>query len=321
MQRTWKDDPTYLDVEGVIYHYPQQYAPYINGFERFLYYRPARGATASEASTYVGYGALGQPFLDVDKPAHWFVAVRQYRPFGVPVPYVDPTGRFYESKYSSRTAFTGRSVRPISPNDFFRILAAAGVAGDPYADLPDTEIAIAGAYSPLPVTTPPTQPLRRITEIPPGTGYRPTGVRVDVFESAALQERARNDHQRTLRAIQDLIHERGGETLYNNNVDLFATVRGQRLLVEAKSVNDPRVVVDRMRYGIGQLADYSIRYRSDVGNAERVLAFGAIPPPESSWIGTILQESSIAFVGLDRAADRILALNERARALSLFEAS
>jgi hypothetical protein len=320
MQRTWKDDPRYLDVEGVIYHYPQQYASYIDGFERFLYYRPARGASPAEASTYVGYGALGQPFPDVDNPSHWFVPIRQYHPFDAPISYSDPTGRFYESKYTSRTAFTGRSVRPVSPNDFFRILAAAGIAGDPYESLPDTEVLVAAAYSPLPITRPPTQPLRPMTEVPPGTGYRPTGMRVDVFESAALQERARSDHQHTLRAIHSLVHQRGGRTLYNNNVDMLATVREQRLLIEAKSINDPGVVVDRMRYGIGQLADYSVRYRSDIGDAERVLAFGAIPSGESAWISTILQESHIAFVGLDRAVDRVLPLNERARALPLFEA-
>jgi hypothetical protein len=321
MQRTWEDDPRYLDVEGVIYHYPQRYFTYLRGYERFLYYRPARGAVGREASTYIGYGTLGEPFPDPDDPSHAFVPIRQYRRFEAPIPYLDPSGRFYESTYASRTAFTGRSVRRIAPNDFFRILAAAGISGDPYLDVPDTERVLAAPYSPIVLGDPPTQRLRRITEIPPGTGYKPSGKLVDVLEAAALQERARSDHQRTLRVIQELVHQRGGETLFNNNVDLFARVRGQRLLVEAKSINDPRVVVDRMRYGIGQLADYAVRYRSELGDAERVLAFGSAPSPDSSWIGTILQESHVSFVALDRAVGRILPLNGRARSLPIFESA
>ena len=44
-QRTWHDDPKYLDREGVIYHHPRQYRGRINDFDRFIYYRPATGAS------------------------------------------------------------------------------------------------------------------------------------------------------------------------------------------------------------------------------------------------------------------------------------
>ena len=321
MQRTWLDDPGYLDVEGVIYHYPQRYFPFINGYERFLYYRPSRGAAANEASSYFGYGTLGEPFTDPDDGTHRFVAIRQYRRFSEPVRYFDPTGRFYESGFTSRTGFTGRSVRHVAANDYYRILAAAGVHGDAFVDLADSELVVAAPYSALPRVEPPKQPLHLIVHVPPGTGYKPTGKPVDVAESAALQERARSDHQRTLRILQALVHQHGGETLYNNNVDMYARVRGQRLLIEAKSIRDPRVVVDRMRYGIGQLADYAIRYKPELGDAERVLAFGAVPPPESAWISTILQESSVAFVALEHGADRVVPLNDRARSLPLFDAT
>ena len=60
MQREWNDKPSYLDVPGVIYHYPERYFPYINGFERFLYYRPQRGAIAAEASTCLLYTSLAE---------------------------------------------------------------------------------------------------------------------------------------------------------------------------------------------------------------------------------------------------------------------
>jgi hypothetical protein len=116
-----------------------------------------------------------------------------------------------------------------------------------------------------------------------------------------------------------LVHERGGTTYLNNNVDLLADVRGEKLLIEAKSIGTENVVVDRMRYGIGQLADYSVRYRGELGGAQRVLAFGRIPSPASRWIATILQESDIAFVALDRSVDRVVPLNELARDIPLFD--
>jgi hypothetical protein len=118
--------------------------------------------------------------------------------------------------------------------------------------------------------------------------------------------------------IHERVARRGGTTLFNNNVDMFAVFPGQRLLIEAKSLNAPHVAVDRMRYGIGQLADYSVRYRADLGDSQRVLAFGTLPSPETSWIGTILEQSDVAFVGLSKT-EQLVALNPRAEKLPLFE--
>lgn len=318
MQRQWNDKPTYLDVPGVIYHYPERYFPYINGFERFLYYRPQRGAIAAEASTYVGFGTLSQPFPDPDDSTHRYVGVSQYQAFTQPVPFADLGGTFYESTFSSRTAFTGRSVRRIAPTDFFRILAAAGLVGDPYTTLESTERVVLGVPPLSPIIQPPRQPFRDMPFVPKGTGYRPSGSVVDVYESAALQERARADHQRVLRVIHERVISRGGTTLFNNNVDMFAVFPGERLLIEAKSLNAQHVAVDRMRYGIGQLADYSVRYRADLGESQRVLAFGSLPAPEASWIATILEQNDVAFIGLSEN-ERLLALNPRAEKLALFE--
>jgi hypothetical protein len=318
MQREWNDKPTYLDVPGVIYHYPERYFQYINGFERFVYYRPQRGAIAAEASTYVGFGTLSQPFQDPDDSSHRFVGISQYRPFKQPVPFADFGGAFFESAFSSRTAFTGRSVRRIAPTDFFRILATAGVVGDPYATLESTESAVLGVPPLSPITQPPRQPFRDMPFVPKGTGYRPSGSVVDVYESAALQERARADHQRVLRVLHERVKMRGGNTLFNNNVDMFAVFPGERLLIEAKSINSQYVAVDRMRYGIGQLADYSVRYRADLGESQRVLAFGSLPSPEAAWIAAILEQNDVAFIGLS-ANERLLALNARAEKLALFK--
>jgi hypothetical protein len=320
MQRTWQEDRTYHDVEGVIYHYPRAYFELLNGFERFVYYRPSSGAAKIERSAYIGYGTLGQPYPDPSNPNRRFVDIRQHKAIR-PVSYADGGGVFFESGFTSRNAFQGKSIRPISEVDFIRILVAGGIFGNPFDALSDTEAIVAQPYSNLAIAVdPPIQPLRRIEVIPPGTGYRPSGNVVDVREAASLQERARKDHQETLRSLQMLVHERGGTTYLNNNVDLFADIRGEKLLIEAKSIGSENVVVDRMRYGIGQLADYSVRYRTHFAGAQRVLAFGRPPSPASRWIGTILQESQIAFVALDPASERIVPLNERARQLSLFAA-
>lgn len=318
MQRAWADDPKYLDAEGVIYHYPTQYFGVITGFERFVYYRPSRGAPKAEASRYIGYGELGGWYPDPKSPTHRYVDVRKYRRFAFPVDYSDVSGRMFEPTFASRNSFQGRSVRHIDGNDFFRILAAAGVYGDPFADLIDVEQYYLQPSSSLLISDPPKQPLRQIETIPDGTGYRPSGrPYADASESASLQERARADHQSTLQALQKLVHRQGGVTLYNNNVDLFARVGSNRYLIEAKSLVDVRAAVDRMRYGLGQLLDYGVRYRSELEGAKPILAFGRIPDRETSWISTILNENGVAFVGM-KNAETPIPLNARAEELALF---
>jgi hypothetical protein len=150
--------------------------------------------------------------------------------------------------------------------------------------------------------------------IPPGAGYVPSGeTRVNVFESAALQERARADHQGVLQTIQDAVHKLGGTTWYNNNVDLFARIGERRFLIEAKSLNDVRSAVDRVRYGIGQLADYSFRYGAELGGPQKLLALPVRPPREVAWLGAVLDQERTAFLA---AADGVIdPLNETARDL------
>jgi hypothetical protein len=318
MQKAWRDDPKYLDVEGAQYHYPSRYFGFINGFERFVYYRPSKGAPRGESSKYIGYGELGEWFPDPKTPTHRFVNVRKYRAFSTPVSYADLAGKMFEPAFANPNEFQGRSVRNINGNDYFRILATAGVYGDPFSDLADVDQLYLNSPGSFLLSTPPKQPFRIVDSIPDGTGYQPSGkLYADVSESAALQERARADHQLTLKAIQRLVHLRGGITLFNNNVDLFARVGEDRYLIEAKSVVDLRASVDRMRYGLGQLLDYGVRYRSELEGAKPILAFGQIPNRENSWISTILNENGVAFVGM-RDADTVVALNTRAEALPLF---
>lgn len=314
MQRAWQDDPQYKDAEFIVYHYPEQYFDRIRGGEQFVYYRPSRGARASEASSYFGCGVLGDIFPDPDGSAHRFVNIEKPIPFARPVPYADPAGKMYESRFGNRSAFQGQSIRHIDDFDFYRILAAAGLTGSIFSEAPSVQDVLLGKASLL--TTPPRDAFRQLDVVPPGTGYRPTGTYPDAQESAALQERARADHQDTLRMLKDEVSRRGGTCLYNNNVDLLASFGERRYLVEVKSLARPLSTVDRMRYGMGQLLDYSVRYRAEIGRAKPVLAFGATLRSDLAWVSEILQGNQIAFIARDE--NRLHPGNELAKELPIF---
>ena len=316
MQRAWRDDPKYKDTEFAVYHYPRQYFSLIQGGEKFIYYRPARGATANEASAYFGCGELGDWWADAQDATHRFVGIRKPIHFARPVSHVDGNQRMYESTFHDRNAFQGRSVRQIDDLDFYRILDAAGLTAAVWHQAATVDDVLSGLVVPAALASPPRDAFRPLDVVPDGTGYRPTGKPIDVFEVACLQERARGDHQETLKLVKAMAEERGGVCLFNNNVDLLASFGEQKLLVEAKSLVVPSAAVDRMRYGMGQLFDYTVRYRAELGVAQAVLAFGTVPSNEVSWISTILQENGIAFVARHREA--LLPMNDAAASLPIF---
>ncbi len=313
-QRTWGGDPKYLDREGVIYHYPRQYRGRINDFDRFLYYRPAQGAVPQERSTYVGHGVLGVSVEDWARAGYWFVDIAWYEPFDHPV-RLRQGGMFVETESTTSPQFQS-AARQIRETAFYRILSLGGVsAGREFTPPVTAHSVLVTGYSPL-LTEAPKDPFREALLIPEGTGYVPSGKALpSVYESAALQERARKDHNATLELIRRAAMRLGGRCWYNNNIDLFVQCGEQRLLIEAKSLNDARQSVDKMRYGIGQLFDYRVRYKAEVSGAEAVLAFGAPPDPATSWIANILQENDVAFVA--REGERIVSLNERAADLRI----
>lgn len=314
MQRAWRDDPKYKDTEFVVYHYPRQYFDRIAGGERFVYYRPSRGATGGQASSYFGCGELGDVWDDPFDPQHRYVAISEPIRFPQPVPFSDPIGKMYESRFGSRNAFQGQSIRYLDDLDYHRILAAAGLVGIEVATAPSIADVIAGRASPLFV--PPTDDLRSLLVVPEGTGYRPHGDGPDVYEAAALQERARSDHQNTVRLLKERVDASGGTCLFNNNIDLLAEFGNDRFLIEVKSLNTAASAVDRMRYGMGQLFDYSVRYRAKIGKANPVLAFGTMPRSEVAWIASILQGNEVAFVA--REAGSLKPMNDLARELPVF---
>jgi hypothetical protein len=308
-------DRPYQDVEGALYHYPRQYFGRVTPFASFIYYRPG-GASVRRADDrhYFGHGVVGTPYPDPNDARLRFVDIIQYEPFPAPVRLRDPLGNYYET--GTPAVPQGQSaVRDISDVAYHRILAAAGVAMTGVSLLAST-LRLEHA---VPASSWPKDNFREIERVPPGAGYVPrTGDPPNVYEAAALQERARADHQRVLGLILAAVRRRGGICLYNNNVDLLARFGNERLLVEAKSLNDLRDAVDRMRYGMGQLMDYAVRYRAEILDAQPMLAFGRAPAQDAAWIADVLQANGVAFAC--SAGDELLPLNERARETRLFAA-
>lgn len=308
-------DRVYQDVEYGLYHYPRQYFNRIRAYDKFIYYRPlGESKRRSDSLHYFGYGILGQPFLDFAKADHRFVPVITGKAFPTIVPIKDTAGFYYETE-TNRPPVAVSAVREISDVTYYRILAAAGVFATALERAPSTED-VPTLYSALPLSHAPTDSLREITQIPPGAGYIPTGKPVNVVEAALLQERARADHQTVLKHLVALIHEQGGRTWCDNYIDLLGDVGGDRMLIEAKSLNDTADAVHRMRYGMGQLFDYRHRYATKIGEVKPVLAFGRLPERSDLWIGSALEENGVAFVG--QTKDEIVPLNELAESLSIF---
>lgn len=316
-QHASRDLNRYLDREWLIYHFPAQYLPLVNrviveaGDRRFLYQRPIRGAPNGQAGTYFGHGTLGDPYPDVTTSGHYFVDVLDPKPLQ-PVPLRDGRGIYYETGSTAAMNLRGRSIRYVEAMRFYAILAA----GKGYSTLAQAnELQDAGVFAPA---NAPTDDFRALVAVPPGTGYVPRDdLAPDRYEAAALHERARGDHQATLRLIMERVRAHGGSCLFNNNVDLLATIGERRLLVEVKSLTRQSSAVNRMRYGIGQLLDYRVRYKAQIAGAQPVLAFGAAPEREVSWIPNILQENGIAFLART-PRDDLVPQNALAQSLPIF---
>jgi hypothetical protein len=307
-------DRVYEDAEFSLYHYPRVYFSRVEAYDRFIYYRPlGKSVRRPDSLHYFGHGILGRPYEDWQRSDHRYVDLIKAEPFRRLVPLRDLRNTFYETETEVGPQFQA-AVRRLSEVAYHRILAAADVVSSSLERLQSTE-AVSALLLPSAVSAP-KDAFRTIVDIPPGAGYVPHDTIVDVYESAALQERARADHQRVLSVISELVHATGGTCSYNNNVDLLAHHGELRTLIEAKSLNDLRDAVDRMRYGIGQLADYSFRYRAELQGAQSVLAFGRPPDRQTEWIADVLQANAVAFVALDGA--RVVPLNEPARTLPFF---
>lgn len=309
--------PKYLDVEGVIYHYPRVYFKRILPDDRFIYYRPSKGTHSPDAGTYFGHGRLGTPFPDMLDVNLRFVDIRGFLRFPRLVPARGLDGKWIEKDSNESPQFQA-AVRELSVYDYHRILISAGVPLAEVEAMPTVDDVFSGAMSQL--VPAPKDGLRKAESIPDGTGYSWRGGPLpNLAESAALQERARADHQQILRTIAATVDRCGGDWYFDNHIDLFARIGAQTLLIEAKSLTNPVRAVDRMRYGMGQLFDYRVRYEAEVAGATPVLAFGTPPARSDAWVANILEANGIAFVSL--LEGRVKALNPRAEGLPIVESA
>ncbi len=308
-------DRIYDDAEFSLYHYPRVYFGRVKPYDRFIYYRPlGRSAPRADSKTYFGYGVLGQWFSDPARNDHRYVPLIQAEPFSRLVPLYYNAGQYYETESSVAPQFQA-AVREISETAYWKILASGDASATGIQHLLNTEQISRMPYAAAQAA--PLDELRVTNVIPPGAGYKPHGDnRPNVYESAALQERARADHQAVLRLVQQRVLQLGGVTMYNNHIDLYARIGDSKLLIEAKSLVDLRAAVDRMRYGIGQLADYDFRYRDVLRGPQKVLAFGEPPDPESAWVSSVLEDQRIASIA--NARGTLIALNDAAHALPIF---
>lgn len=306
-------DRTYEDAEFSLYHYPRVYFSRIRPYDRFIYYRPlGKSRARTDSKHYFGHGMLGQWYDDPRRTDHRFVDLIRGEYFPLLVPLIDDLGHYFETE-TERQPQAQAAVREISETAYYRILAAGAASSGRLSLLPSTE-AVHELPTPLAAGGIPRDRFREIMAIPAGAGYVPSGEgMLNVYESAALQERARADHQDALASIQSAVLRAGGSTWYNNNVDLFARMGEARFLIEAKSLNDVRDAVHRVRYGIGQLADYTFRYGDELQAPEKVLAFAAPPPREAAWLRDVLEQERTAFVSAHDG--HVEALNARARTL------
>ena len=122
-------DHAWNDVEGVQYHYPNQYKTKIKPGEPFVYYRGVHRQTGPRGQAeYFGLGRIGAvrpdpATLGSSRPS-WFCAIDDYVPFNPPVP-AKPDGIFYEQIPQNMWR---NGVRDLDPDVFGRIVAAANAA-------------------------------------------------------------------------------------------------------------------------------------------------------------------------------------------------
>jgi hypothetical protein len=120
-------DHAWNDVEGVQYHYPNQYKNKIQQGVEFVYYRGVhRKSGVRGQAEYFGRGRIGEIRIDPEtvgssRPS-WFCTIEEYEPFTPSVP-AKPGGVFYEDIPKNMWR---NGVRSIDRDTFERIVAAAG---------------------------------------------------------------------------------------------------------------------------------------------------------------------------------------------------
>lgn len=120
------------DIEGVKYHFPNQYKNLVEEGEPFVYYRGVHRANGRRGlAEYFGMGRIGKITLDPaseneSRPAR-YCAIEDYRPFAKPVP-AKIDDKFFEIIPQNMWR---NGARRLSQDAFDRIVALAEFDGTP----------------------------------------------------------------------------------------------------------------------------------------------------------------------------------------------
>ena len=99
----------YNDFIGKFYHFPQKYKKMLSekGLE-FVYYEPVKTGSGS----YFGYGKIGDVFPDKREKGHYFVEIKDYKPFASEVPAIGDDGKKREAGPGYNAQNTVRKICP-----------------------------------------------------------------------------------------------------------------------------------------------------------------------------------------------------------------
>jgi hypothetical protein len=119
------------DLEGVQYHFPNQYKNRYQPGTPFVYYRGTRRLSGQRgALEYFGHGRIGRvwrdPAIPESKPKRdwaWFCSLEEYTPFAMPVP-AKSNGVFLERIAQNHWSV---GVRPLPQDVYEQILTLAGI--------------------------------------------------------------------------------------------------------------------------------------------------------------------------------------------------
>jgi signal transduction histidine kinase len=116
-----REDSEYNDFIGRFYHFPQKYFNQLSKENiEFIYYEPKKRGEG----VYFGTGKIGKVFSDKRESDQFFAEIIDYRPFTIPVPFLDNAGERRENGLGYNVQ---NSVRSISPNTLDEICLDGGV--------------------------------------------------------------------------------------------------------------------------------------------------------------------------------------------------
>ncbi len=110
----------YNDFIGKYYHFPQKYKKMLSEKNlEFVYYEPVKNGSGS----YFGYGKLGDVFPDKREKEHYFIEIKEYKPFADEVIFDG-----VEGKRETGPGYNAQnSVRKILPEELETICLDGGI--------------------------------------------------------------------------------------------------------------------------------------------------------------------------------------------------